>query len=110
MYLQRGFLSRLRVLFFQSGFIRMSEEEYLIAPMPQHLAERHKYSAPEGHHPHVIYKRSAEHIVHGSPGSQPSSSSSVNDHYLHHHHQRHHDYQHGKLQRHHFCGRHKQSM
>ncbi|XP_075884531.1 A disintegrin and metalloproteinase with thrombospondin motifs 18 [Nelusetta ayraudi] len=92
-----------------SGFIRMSEEEYLIAPMPRHLAEQHNYSAPEGHHPHVIYKRSAEHIVHGSSGSQPGSSSSVDNPYLHHHHHRHHDYQHGKLQRHHFCGRRKQN-
>lgn len=79
MCLQRGSLSRLHVVFFQSGFIRMSEEEYLIAPMPQHLAEQHSYSAPQGHHPHVIYKRSAEHIVHGSPGSQPGGSSSVED-------------------------------
>uniref|UniRef100_A0A665W306 ADAM metallopeptidase with thrombospondin type 1 motif, 18 n=1 Tax=Echeneis naucrates TaxID=173247 RepID=A0A665W306_ECHNA len=69
-----------------SGLIRVSQEEYLIDPLPQHLAEQHNYSVPSGHHPHVVYKRSAE--------------------LQHHHH--HHDYQHGKLQRQHFCGRRKQ--
>uniref|UniRef100_A0AAQ5YK27 ADAM metallopeptidase with thrombospondin type 1 motif, 18 n=1 Tax=Amphiprion ocellaris TaxID=80972 RepID=A0AAQ5YK27_AMPOC len=68
-----------------SGLIRVSQEEYLIAPLPQHLAKLHNYSAPDGHHPHVVYKRSAEYVVHT-----------------------HHDYQHGKLQRQHFCGRCKQ--
>lgn len=110
MCLQNGSLSYLHFVFFQSGFIRMSEEEYLIAPMPQHLAEQHNYSAPEGHHPHVIYKRSAEHIVQGSLGSRPGGSSIVDNPYLHHDQYRHHDYQHRKLQRHHFCGRRKQSM
>ncbi|XP_060898491.1 A disintegrin and metalloproteinase with thrombospondin motifs 18 isoform X1 [Labrus mixtus] len=92
-----------------SGLIRMSQEEYLIAPLPQHLADQHNYSAPEGHHPHVVYKRSAEHIVHRR-SSSPSSTSSSNpdDAYFQQHHHHHHDYQHGKLQRQHFCGRRKQ--
>lgn len=107
------------VCVFQSGLIRLSQEEYLIAPLPQHLAERHNYSAPDGHHPHVVYKRSAEHVVHrrSSSSSSTSSSRAVNP-YLHHHHyhhhhpqdHHHHDYQHGKLQRQHFCGRRKQCM
>ncbi|XP_027871688.1 A disintegrin and metalloproteinase with thrombospondin motifs 18 isoform X1 [Xiphophorus couchianus] len=87
-----------------AGLIRVSNEEYLIAPLPQHLADRHNYSAPYGHHPHVVYKRSAEHVVHRR------SSSDENPYRSHHQHQAqtHHDYQHGKLQRQHFCGRRKQ--
>ncbi|TTJ54335.1 A disintegrin and metalloproteinase with thrombospondin motifs 18 [Bagarius yarrelli] len=47
-----------------SGLIRMSHEEFFITPLPKHLALEHNYSAPAGHHPHVIYKRSAELHVH----------------------------------------------
>ncbi|XP_039469282.1 A disintegrin and metalloproteinase with thrombospondin motifs 18 isoform X1 [Oreochromis aureus] len=95
-----------------SGLIRVSQEEYLIAPLPQHLARQHNYSAPNGHHPHVLYKRSAEHIVHRRSRSPSDvSSSKPGNPYLHDYHQQqqhHHDYQHGKLQRQHFCGRRKQ--
>ncbi|KAM4592368.1 A disintegrin and metalloproteinase with thrombospondin motifs 18 [Odontesthes bonariensis] len=93
-----------------SGLIRVSQEEYFIAPLPQHLAEQHNYSAPDGHHPHVIYKRSAEHIVHRSPRSPSDADSSTSDNpYLHfHRQQQHHDFQQGKQQRRHFCGRRKQ--
>uniref|UniRef100_A0A7N6FJE3 ADAM metallopeptidase with thrombospondin type 1 motif, 18 n=1 Tax=Anabas testudineus TaxID=64144 RepID=A0A7N6FJE3_ANATE len=93
-----------------SGFIRVSQEEYLIAPLPQHLAKQHNFSTPAGHHPHVVYKRSAEHVVHRRSISPSSASSSRPDNlYLRHHQQHsHHDYQHGKLQRQHFCGRRKQ--
>lgn len=96
----------------QAGLIRVSQEEYLIAPLPQHLAEEHNYRAPDGHHPHVIYKRSAEHIVHGR-SSGTSSPRPVNPHLQQHrHHQQlqQHEYQHGKLQMQHFCGRRKQCM
>uniref|UniRef100_A0A669EWJ3 ADAM metallopeptidase with thrombospondin type 1 motif 18 n=1 Tax=Oreochromis niloticus TaxID=8128 RepID=A0A669EWJ3_ORENI len=95
-----------------SGLIRVSQEEYLIAPLPQHLARQHNYSAPNGHHPHVLYKRSAEHIVHRRCRSPSDvSSSKPGNPYLHDYQQQqqhHHDYQHGKLQRQHFCGRRKQ--
>ncbi|MED6290429.1 A disintegrin and metalloproteinase with thrombospondin motifs 18, partial [Characodon lateralis] len=95
-----------------AGLIRVSNKEYLIAPLPQHLADQHNYSAPDGHQPHVVYKRSAEHIVHGRLSSpvNTGSSSSENPYLSHHHHQpqRHHHYQHGKLQRQHFCGSRKQ--
>ncbi|CAB1339559.1 unnamed protein product, partial [Coregonus sp. 'balchen'] len=90
----------------QSGLIRMSDDEYFIDPLPQHLAAEHNYSSPSGHHPHVVYKRSAEHKVHG--GQRSIHSSQPDNPYLQHHHHRHHDYQHGKLQRQHFCGRRKQ--
>ncbi|XP_034041311.1 A disintegrin and metalloproteinase with thrombospondin motifs 18 [Thalassophryne amazonica] len=98
-----------------SGLIRVSHEEYLIAPLPQHLAKQHDYSAPDGHHPHVVYKRSAEHIVCNRAGSPSRDTSSKSDnpyfhHHYHHHQQQHHlhEYHHGKFQRLHFCGRPKQ--
>ncbi|XP_068167394.1 A disintegrin and metalloproteinase with thrombospondin motifs 18 isoform X2 [Antennarius striatus] len=89
-----------------SGLIRLSQEEYLIAPLPQYLAERHNYTAPEGHHPHVVYKRSAEHIVHRR--STSTSATRPDQPYLHHNQHHQHDHQHGKLQRQHFCGPRKQ--
>ncbi|KAG7258627.1 hypothetical protein CRUP_011942 [Coryphaenoides rupestris] len=115
----------------ESGLIRVSGDEYFIAPLPPHLASRHNYSAPSGHHPHVVYKRSAERAVHGGPGNAAGHASTRQDHpdlrshhhhhhhhhrqdqeqdhhHHHHHQQQHHDYQHGKLQRQHFCGRRKQ--
>lgn len=95
-------------LCFQSGLIRVLGEEYLITPLPEHLAQRHNYSAPDGHHPHVLYKRSAEHVIHAArdePSGHFSSTSVNHDHQQHHHHS-----QHGKLQRQHFCGRRKQCM
>uniref|UniRef100_A0A8B9GS02 ADAM metallopeptidase with thrombospondin type 1 motif, 18 n=1 Tax=Astyanax mexicanus TaxID=7994 RepID=A0A8B9GS02_ASTMX len=81
-------LDVLYVSVLQSGLIRMSGDEFFITPLPEHLALEHNYSAPAGHHPHVIYKRSADY------GSTP------------HHNQQ--DYRHGKFQRQHFCGRRKQ--
>ncbi|XP_051573018.1 A disintegrin and metalloproteinase with thrombospondin motifs 18-like [Myxocyprinus asiaticus] len=92
-----------------SGLIRFSDKELFITPLPQHLALRHNYSAPSGHHPHIIYKRSAERRVHAEKCDWTSSFQSNNpyeDHLHHRHH--HHDYQHGKLQRQHFCGCRKQ--
>ncbi|KAG7315026.1 hypothetical protein KOW79_021114 [Hemibagrus wyckioides] len=92
-----------------SGLIRMSSEEFFITPLPKHLALEHNYSAPAGHHPHVIYKRSAERRVH-SDRTDRSDTYHHNHHHHHHHnhHRRRHDYQHGKFQRQHFCGRRKQ--
>ncbi|XP_056463762.1 A disintegrin and metalloproteinase with thrombospondin motifs 18 [Gadus chalcogrammus] len=86
-----------------SGLIRVSGEEYFIAPLPHHLAYRHNYSAPSGHHPHVVYKRSAEHLVHHAAPQPPlpPQQDPCQPHQEHLH-------QHGKLQRQHFCGRRKQ--
>ncbi|KAJ8417741.1 hypothetical protein AAFF_G00225840 [Aldrovandia affinis] len=84
-----------------SGLIRTSDEEFFITPLPQHLAAEHNYSAPSGHHPHVLYKRSAEQRVHGGAVS-PDAPNPANPK-LHHYHQ----HQQGKPQRQHFCGRRK---
>ncbi|XP_064193284.1 A disintegrin and metalloproteinase with thrombospondin motifs 18-like [Anguilla rostrata] len=82
-----------------SGLIRTSEEEFFISPLPEHLAAEHNYSAPSGHHPHVLYKRSAEQRIHGSAVTADTSNP-ANPHLRHHRHHRH-----GKPQ--HFCGRRK---
>ncbi|TRY85266.1 hypothetical protein DNTS_033599 [Danionella cerebrum] len=87
----------------KGGLIRFSGEELLITPLPQHLAAQHNYSAPSGHHPHVIYKRSAEHRVHNDK-TYVTHGFKLSNHHRH----RRHRYQHGKLQRQHFCGRRKQ--
>ncbi|XP_061101201.1 A disintegrin and metalloproteinase with thrombospondin motifs 18-like [Conger conger] len=83
-----------------SGLIRTSEEEFFISPLPKHLAAEQNYSAPPGHHPHVLYKRSAERRVRGdSATSDPSSPPSPHVH--------HHRLQRRKPQPQHFCGRRK---
>ncbi|RMC09009.1 hypothetical protein DUI87_14008 [Hirundo rustica rustica] len=38
--------------------------EFLISPLPRRLAREHNYTSPAGHHPHVLYKRTAEGKVH----------------------------------------------
>ncbi|GAA6074165.1 A disintegrin and metalloproteinase with thrombospondin motifs 18, partial [Tachysurus ichikawai] len=90
----------------------MSSEEFFITPLPKHLALEHNYSAPAGHHPHVIYKRSAEQRIHGYRTDRTDKHRHDYHHHHHHHqhqhHRRRHDYQHGKFQRQHFCGRRKQ--
>ncbi|XP_020797306.2 A disintegrin and metalloproteinase with thrombospondin motifs 18 isoform X1 [Boleophthalmus pectinirostris] len=90
-----------------SGLIRISQEEYLISPLPDHLAQKHNYNAPEGHHPHVVYKRSAEHIINrrSAPPSSANSSRSDSPYHHDHHQPHHHDDQQDKM---HFCGRRKQ--
>ncbi|XP_036400105.1 A disintegrin and metalloproteinase with thrombospondin motifs 18 [Megalops cyprinoides] len=85
-----------------SGLIRTSDEEFFITPLPEHLAAKHNYSAPSGHHPHVLFKRSAEEQVHS--GRTPHAAAKSTSHRPRHHH---HHRQHGKLQRQHFCGRRK---
>ncbi|KAJ8252375.1 hypothetical protein COCON_G00216870 [Conger conger] len=83
-----------------SGLIRTSDDEFFITPLPRHLAVEHNYSAPSGHHPHVLYKRSAEHQIHRST-KVPQMERPTN-------HYRHHLHHHGETQRQHFCGRRKQ--
>ncbi|XP_039619050.1 LOW QUALITY PROTEIN: A disintegrin and metalloproteinase with thrombospondin motifs 18 [Polypterus senegalus] len=83
-----------------SGLIRIQDDEFLITPLPQHLAKKHSITSQPGQHTHVLYKRSAEAIVqdkslHGIP---------------HYHHQSNlykKKKQHGMYQMDHFCGRHK---
>lgn len=89
-----------------SGLIRVSQEEYLISPLPDYLVQKHNYSGPEGHHPHVVYKRSAEHIINRRSAEPAHNNSSRTENpYLHHQPQPQHPDQHEKM---HFCGRRKQ--
>uniref|UniRef100_A0A452IU28 A disintegrin and metalloproteinase with thrombospondin motifs 18 n=1 Tax=Gopherus agassizii TaxID=38772 RepID=A0A452IU28_9SAUR len=93
-----------------SGLIRMQENEFLISPLPQHLAQEHNYTSPVGHHPHVLYKRTAEEKVHRYKVDSNSNRFSLGHHRKHTHHKYHdqaNDYHHGRFQKQHFCGRRK---
>uniref|UniRef100_A0AAV2LRI6 Peptidase M12B domain-containing protein n=1 Tax=Knipowitschia caucasica TaxID=637954 RepID=A0AAV2LRI6_KNICA len=85
-----------------SGLIRIRQEEFLISPLPEHLAQKHKHNAPEGHHPHVVYKRSAEHVIHGRSAEPSAANSPSSNNVLRP------DHHHNHTDRMHFCGRRKQ--
>ncbi|KAM7332428.1 hypothetical protein ACRRTK_009136 [Alexandromys fortis] len=94
----------------ESGLIRTRDNEFLISPLPQLLAQEHNYSSPAGHHPHVLYKRTAEKRVQRyqdypssrrtypghSPSHTPPASQSQET-----------EYRHRRWQKQHFCGRRK---
>ncbi|KAJ7311984.1 hypothetical protein JRQ81_006310 [Phrynocephalus forsythii] len=93
-----------------SGLIRTQENDFLISPLPQHLAQEHQYTPPAGHHPHVLYKRTAEEKVHryrvdATPHHVPLGHH--RNHAAHEYHAQAHDYHHGRFQKQHFCGRRK---
>ncbi|XP_060110023.1 A disintegrin and metalloproteinase with thrombospondin motifs 18 isoform X1 [Heteronotia binoei] len=93
-----------------SGLIRTQENDFLISPLPQHLAQEHNYTAPAGHHPHVLYKRTAEEKVHrykvdSNPHHFPLGHG--RNHPAHKYHIQANDYHHGRFQKQHFCGRRK---
>ncbi|XP_015670243.1 A disintegrin and metalloproteinase with thrombospondin motifs 18 [Protobothrops mucrosquamatus] len=93
-----------------SGLIRTQENDFLISPLPQHLAQELHYMPPAGHHPHVLYKRTAEEKVHGyKVDSNPYHFSSDRHSNLtaHNYHIPANDYHHGRFQKQHFCGRRK---
>ncbi|XP_008821168.1 A disintegrin and metalloproteinase with thrombospondin motifs 18 [Nannospalax galili] len=93
-----------------SGLIRTRNNEFLISPLPQLLAQEHDHSSPAGHHPHVLYKRTAEKRVQQyqdypgsywtylghSPSHNPPASQSQET-----------GYRHRRWQKQHFCGRRK---
>ncbi|XP_040592449.1 A disintegrin and metalloproteinase with thrombospondin motifs 18 isoform X2 [Mesocricetus auratus] len=93
-----------------SGLIRTRDNEFLISPLPQLLAQEHNYSSPAGHHPHVLYKRTAEKRVQryqdypGShrtyPGHSPSHTPPASQ-------SQETEYHHRRWQKQHFCGRRK---
>ncbi|CAH2324449.1 A disintegrin and metallo ase with thrombospondin motifs 18, partial [Pelobates cultripes] len=90
-----------------SGLLRTSTNEFFISPLPQHLAEEHNFTAPEGHHPHVLYKRSAETKI--NRGKPYSLSDSMDQIYWPN--SRHtsikESSQSGNIHKQHFCGRRK---
>ncbi|XP_041883572.1 A disintegrin and metalloproteinase with thrombospondin motifs 18 isoform X4 [Corvus kubaryi] len=93
-----------------SGLIRTRQTEFLISPLPQQLAQEHNFTSPAGHHPHVLYKRTAEGKVHRYPVEpHPKSSPFGHDrmHTSHKFHAQVSGYHHGRFQKQHFCGRRK---
>ncbi|ETE66023.1 A disintegrin and metalloproteinase with thrombospondin motifs 18, partial [Ophiophagus hannah] len=93
-----------------SGLIRTQENDFLISPLPQHLAQQLHYMPPAGHHPHVLYKRTAEEKVHRHK-VDPNLYHFPPDHHsnltAHKYHIPANDYRHGRFQKQHFCGRRK---
>ncbi|KAJ7402293.1 A disintegrin and metalloproteinase with thrombospondin motifs 18 [Pitangus sulphuratus] len=88
-----------------SGLIRTRKIEFLISPLPQQLAREHNYTSPAGHHPHVLYKRTAEEKVHRyTVESHPKSFPFGRDR-MHSSHKN--GFHHGRFQKQHFCGRRK---
>uniref|UniRef100_A0A4W4FWN8 ADAM metallopeptidase with thrombospondin type 1 motif, 18 n=1 Tax=Electrophorus electricus TaxID=8005 RepID=A0A4W4FWN8_ELEEL len=81
----------------------MSGEEFFISPLPEHLALEHSYSAPAGHHPHVLYKRSVELRVHGDGTGGASTPATPAQ-------KPHGDYPQPRFQKQHFCGSRRQYM
>ncbi|XP_035192745.1 A disintegrin and metalloproteinase with thrombospondin motifs 18 isoform X2 [Oxyura jamaicensis] len=93
-----------------SGLIRTQKIEFLISPLPQRLAQEHNYTSPAGHHPHVLYKRTAEEKVHRYTVESNPKYFSLGHHRTHTSHKYHaqaNGYQHGRFQKQHFCGRRK---
>ncbi|KAM3828654.1 A disintegrin and metalloproteinase with thrombospondin motifs 18 [Vipera latastei] len=93
-----------------SGLIRTQENDFLISPLPQHLAQELHYLPPAGHHPHVLYKRTAEEKVHRykvDPNPYHFSPDHHSNLTAHNYHIPANDYHHGRFQKQHFCGRRK---
>ncbi|XP_069073092.1 A disintegrin and metalloproteinase with thrombospondin motifs 18 isoform X1 [Pleurodeles waltl] len=88
-----------------SGLIRLQEKEFLISPLPHHLAEEHNYTSPAGHHPHVLYKRTAEHKIRQNKVEYSHQDLLIGKDRKYH--IRVNDYQLRTSQKQHFCGRRK---
>ncbi|PNJ61932.1 ADAMTS18 isoform 4 [Pongo abelii] len=96
-----------------SGLIRTRKNEFLISPLPQLLAQEHNYSSPAGHHPHVLYKRTAEEKVQGYrgyPGSGRNYPGYSPSHIPHASQSQETEYHHRRSQKQHFCGRRKKCI
>nr|AAH94674.1 A disintegrin-like and metallopeptidase (reprolysin type) with thrombospondin type 1 motif, 18 [Mus musculus] len=93
-----------------SGLIRTRDNEFLISPLPQLLAQELNYSSPAGHHPHVLYKRTAEKRVRwyqDYPGSQRTYPGHSPSHTPPASQSQEPEYSHRRWQKRHFCGRRK---
>ncbi|XP_075432869.1 A disintegrin and metalloproteinase with thrombospondin motifs 18 [Ascaphus truei] len=90
-----------------SGFIRTRTNEFFLSPLPQHLAEEHNFTSPDGHHPHVLYKRSAEHKVTRNKADSHYDSANQTSRPHPGHNTTKEVSQTGNIQKQHFCGRRK---
>ncbi|XP_043921013.1 A disintegrin and metalloproteinase with thrombospondin motifs 16 [Protopterus annectens] len=98
-----------------SGLIRTQEADYILKPLPQHVALNQNYTAPDGQRPHILYKRAAE------PKPQDINNEVIMierprafkpDDIKHQNHQRqnHKDLKNGSNQKQHYCGRRRKYM
>nr|XP_023669699.1 A disintegrin and metalloproteinase with thrombospondin motifs 16-like isoform X1 [Paramormyrops kingsleyae] len=78
-----------------SGLIRTQEVDYIISPLPRDLAEKGNFTAPPGHQPHILYKRSTDMRAGSARNDVPKEQE---------HHQDHH---HSNQDKQHYCGRRK---
>ncbi|XP_042196315.1 A disintegrin and metalloproteinase with thrombospondin motifs 18 [Callorhinchus milii] len=90
-----------------SGLVRSQQVEYLITPLPHHLALSHNYTWAPGHRPHVLYRRSAERRVHRRAGHGPPPQSHLRQQ---HHRPTTHLRHRADPKKQHFCGRRKKYM
>ncbi|KAM8945924.1 A disintegrin and metalloproteinase with thrombospondin motifs 18 [Pelodytes ibericus] len=90
-----------------SGFLRTLTSEFFISPLPQHLAEEHNITLQDGHHPHVLYKRSAEtKISLHKPHFHSNPTDRINRPYFRQVSVKE-SYQQRNIHKQHFCGRRK---
>ncbi|XP_048403123.1 A disintegrin and metalloproteinase with thrombospondin motifs 18 isoform X2 [Stegostoma tigrinum] len=89
-----------------SGLIRSQENEYLITPLPHHLALRRNDTSSAGNRPHALFKRSVEHRMQ----QWPVSSRHHRQHHLRSYPQLQKHQQHKRDQKQHYCGRRKKYM
>ncbi|XP_029466482.1 A disintegrin and metalloproteinase with thrombospondin motifs 18 [Rhinatrema bivittatum] len=92
-----------------SGLIRTQDNEFFISPLPPHLAEEHNYSSPAGHHPHVLYKRTAEPKIHHQETDYNNNNLSSGLYRTHTRHNQHYweNRDLTRFHKQHFCGRRK---
>ncbi|XP_033114520.1 A disintegrin and metalloproteinase with thrombospondin motifs 16-like [Anneissia japonica] len=63
-----------------TGLIRTAETDYLIQPLPEHIAVAQNFTAGSDHSPHIIYKRSAD-IRHHKHEPKIGKAKSKKDHF-----------------------------
>ncbi|PNI91743.1 ADAMTS18 isoform 7, partial [Pan troglodytes] len=100
---------------FYQGFVRNDSSSSLAVSTCAGLllAQEHNYSSPAGHHPHVLYKRTAEEKIQryrGYPGSGRNYPGYSPSHIPHASQSRETEYHHRRLQKQHFCGRRKKCI
>ncbi|KAI4889348.1 hypothetical protein NFI96_011542, partial [Prochilodus magdalenae] len=114
-----------------SGLIRTQEADYFLRPLLHHHLRMENYTAPEHHHPHILYKRhtaprTAQVRDSAEPSGKDGGSAGLHkdskrlrrsthmqmdlDDRQHRRLSHHSDYRHGSRQKQHYCGRRKKYM
>ncbi|XP_071959244.1 A disintegrin and metalloproteinase with thrombospondin motifs 18-like isoform X2 [Antedon mediterranea] len=63
-----------------TGLIRTNDTDYLIEPLPKHMADARNYTTKEGHSAHIIYKRSVD-IRHHKHEPKTGHARGTKDHF-----------------------------